>query len=106
MELDISTGCAPESCIVDVSGEVDVSNADELRDAINDIITNGTATSVDIDLTKVPYIDSTGIGVLVGATHRAREAAKTVSVVCPNENILRVFNLLGVDEQLDVRSTR
>ena len=52
--------------VVLVSGEVDVSNADELRAALDDCLEGG-ATSLVADISEVPYIDSTGIGVLVAS---------------------------------------
>ena len=62
-----------EESVVLVDGEVDVSNADQLRDAIDARLEAGT-TRVVVDLSDVPYIDSTGIGVLVGADLNIRES--------------------------------
>lgn len=88
--------------VVLVDGEVDVSNADQLRDVLDERLAADPATVV-VDLSKVPYIDSTGIGVLVGAAHRASERGARLEVARPQHNVARVLGLLGVSAELNVR---
>lgn len=85
-----------------VVGEVDVSCADDLRDALDQCLDEGPA-SLEVDLSETSYIDSTGIGVLVGAAVHASEANASFAVVAPQRNVARVLTLLGVDERLGVR---
>lgn len=85
-----------------VSGEVDVSNASELREALDGALAERPA-ALEIDLSQLPYIDSTGIGVLVGAAHRAKEASVPFSLSHPQRNVARVLSLLGVDAELGVQ---
>ena len=72
MELGITTSPTPERYTVHVAGEVDISNADALRTAI-DLALEQPPAEVELDFSQVSYIDSTGIGVLVGAAHHARD---------------------------------
>ena len=88
--------------VVLVSGEVDVSNADELRSALDGCLEDG-ATSLVADISEVPYIDSTGIGVLVGVAHRAGEKGARFEVARPQRNVARVLGLLGVGADLNIR---
>ena len=80
MELSITTNPTPELYTITVTGEVDISNADRLREAINFALEQPTE-EIQLDLAQVAYIDSTGIGVLVGAAHHAAEHGKGFSVV-------------------------
>jgi anti-sigma B factor antagonist len=89
--------------LVSVTGEVDVSNADELRCALSEAAHAGTG-AVEVDLSNVSYIDSTGIGVLVGAAHRAADANVDFAVLHPQRNVERVLAMLGVSEELGVRA--
>lgn len=89
--------------LVSVTGEVDVSNADELRCALSEAAHAGTE-AVEVDLSNVSYIDSTGIGVLVGAAHRAADASVDFAVLHPQRNVERVLAMLGVSEELGVRA--
>ncbi|MDO4848474.1 MAG: STAS domain-containing protein [Coriobacteriia bacterium] len=85
-----------------VVGEVDVSNADELRAALDAALLE-TAGELVADLSQTTYIDSTGIGVLVGAAHRAAEAGKKLVVAQPQKNVARVLELLGVAGDLNIQ---
>ena len=102
MALEISSEITDEKAIIRIEGEVDVSNASELRDALDTALADG-AKEVEADFAEVAYIDSTGIGVLVGAAHRAQESGSVLVVANPQKNVERVFSLRGVDKDLNVR---
>lgn len=97
----IITDAADGSVVISAEGEVDVSCASELRDAVYQVLETDV-TDVTIDLAQVPYIDSTGIGVLVGASHRASDAAITLRVAHPQRNVKRVLDMLGVTGELGI----
>lgn len=98
MNLDVSSVMNGSVGRVLAKGEVDVSNADVLRNAVTALIERDGVTCVEVDLADVPYIDSTGIGVLVGAKHRATEVGKEMRAVNAQPNVARIFGMLGVDE--------
>jgi len=97
MELDIIAECDGSRCKLTINGEVDVYTAPKLKKQLVDCIQNG---SVDIlvDLNGVSFIDSSGLGVLVGALRRARENSGTIRLVCTRENIMKVFRITGLDK--------
>lgn len=103
MSLSITTEYAPAGTTVRVSGEVDVSCAGEMRDAIDSALAAAEpASDLTVDIADVPYIDSTGIGVLVGAAHRASESGVRLVVARPQRNVARVLGLLGVGDDLHI----
>lgn len=101
MELGITTDPKPERYTIAVTGEVDISNASTLRDAI-DLALEQPTDQVVLDLAQVSYIDSTGIGVLVGAAHHAAEHQKGFSAVNAQPGVMRVVQLLGVDQEISI----
>lgn len=103
MELSITTNPTPELYTITVTGEVDISNADRLREAVNFALEQPTE-EIQLDLAQVAYIDSTGIGVLVGAAHHAAEHGKGFSVVNAQPGVMRVAQLLGVDQEISIRA--
>lgn len=103
MSLTITKRTEGGSRLIEVSGEVDVSCADQLRTAIDEEISAGLSGELVVDIAEVPYIDSTGIGVLVGAAHRASEAGGMLVVARPQRNVARVLGLLGVQADLNIR---
>ena len=101
MSLVVTQSVSNNKCVVSVAGEVDVSNAAELRGALEEAIA-ADAAHIEVDLSEAPYVDSTGIGVLVGAVRRAQEASKQLRVTKPQRNVQRVLSLLGVSGELGV----
>ena len=101
MELGISTDPRPECYLIAVEGEVDISNADALRQAV-DLALEQPVEQVKLDFGGVSYIDSTGIGVLVGAARRAGERGKGFSVANVGASVMRIVQLLGVDREMDI----
>lgn len=97
MDLNIESTRKGEQGIVTVSGEVDVSNADALKEAIAQLLEDSGISAIKVEMADVPYIDSTGIGVLVGASHRAQDAKKDFSATGVQPNVARIFGMLGVD---------
>ncbi len=87
--------------MVSVSGEVDVSCADELRTKLQDALSDNIKQLI-IDIEHMNYIDSTGIGVLVGAAHQATTCGVSTQVVHPQRNVLRILSMLGVCEELGI----
>lgn len=101
MELKVNVNCDDGTCSLEVVGEVDVSNADKLRDELTTLI-EGKSKTVVLDLSKVPYIDSTGIGVLMGASRKATDLGITLQACGLQKNVMRIFEMLGVGEVLEV----
>ncbi len=101
MDLSIKTTNDGGATLVSVVGEVDVSNASELREALDAALAQEPA-GITADLAQVAYIDSTGIGVLVGAATRSAEADVAFAVTNPQPNVRRVLGLLGVEGQLNI----
>lgn len=104
MALTITTDKTQDLARVSVEGEVDVSCANDLRTELDDALAGGVSR-VEVALSRLSYIDSTGIGVLVGFAKRAKDAGVGFSLVAPQPNVARVLGLLGVDADLNVVSS-
>ena len=101
MNLTITSNTENALRLVAVHGEVDVSNAGELRAGV-DAALDAKPGKLEVDLSDVAYIDSTGIGVLVGASHRADDAGIGFEVTNPQPNVRRVLGLLGLETELKI----
>ena len=91
--------------VVDVAGEVDLYSAPELKAHVIDAIDNGK-TRIIVDLTNTTFIDSTTLGVLVGARKRLRVNNGTLAVVCPDPDKLGLFEMTGLDRVFSIHSDR
>lgn len=81
--------------VVSASGEIDVATAPPLRDRLQALTTAGRS-SVVVDLLGVTFLDSTALGVLVGALKRCREAGGDLPLVIEEPRILKVFEITGL----------
>jgi anti-sigma B factor antagonist len=96
MELSVATRLVSEHAVVEVGGEVDVYTAPRLRDRLNEVVGSGQRHLV-VDLTKVDFLDSTGIGVLVGVYRRLVRTDGSLVLVCPHEKLLKILRIAGMD---------
>jgi anti-sigma B factor antagonist len=79
-----------------VSGEIDLSTAPRLAGAIAELIDRGHNHLV-LDLALVEFLDSTGIGILIGARHRLEDVGGTMSIQTAGPRVRRVLELVGLD---------
>ena len=97
MELEIPDTDVDGWTVVAASGEIDVATAPTMRDRLGELVEGGTVRLV-VDLEDVDFIDSTGLGVLVGALRRARAESGDLRLTCTNSRILKVFEATGLHE--------
>jgi anti-sigma B factor antagonist len=97
MELDLSSRADGDLHIIEVGGEIDVYTAPQLREQILTAIDKGHHVLV-IDVRRVEFLDSTGLGVLVGALKRVRAEGGSLDIVCTQERILKIFQITGLDK--------
>jgi anti-sigma B factor antagonist len=91
-------GCA----VLQVTGEVDVYTAPMLREQIRELAAKG-AVHLIADLGQVDFLDSTGLGVLIGGLKRIREAGGSLALSITAPRLLRIFQITGLTNVLTVR---
>ena len=104
MMMQIATTPGSDRYLITVSGEVDLATSPELDVAIIAAIDSGTP-SVVIDLTDVSFMDSSGLGVIVRALKRCREAENDLDLVITNKRVLKVFGITGLDQVIPIHAS-
>lgn len=104
MRLDVTSTTDGAVGIVTAAGAIDLSTAPRLREAVGDHLADGCAHLL-LDLREVTFIDSTGLGLLVGAGKKASGLGGSVRVVCDNPRVLRLLALTGIDRSVAVHAT-
>ena len=95
MDLTLATREEDGRAIVAVGGEIDVYTAPKLRDQITDLVGHGSYNIV-IDLEAVEFLDSTGLGVLVGGLKKVRAHDGSLELICSQERLLKIFRITGL----------
>ncbi|MDE9366942.1 STAS domain-containing protein [Luteipulveratus sp. YIM 133132] len=90
--------------VVTLAGEVDVFSAPTLRDELAAVIA-ADHTMLLADLTDVPFLDSTGLGVLVGRLKTVRVQGGELRLVITSDRVLRNFQITGLDKVFRIYST-
>jgi anti-sigma B factor antagonist len=104
VDLTLNTRSEADRTVLEVAGEVDVYTGPTLRDRISDLLDSG-AHDLVVDLGKVDFIDSTGLGVLVGALNRAKELGGSLQLICAQERVLKLLRITGLDQVFTVRAS-
>ncbi|CAN5591666.1 anti-sigma factor antagonist BldG [soil metagenome] len=95
MDLSLDHRSEGDRTILEVGGEVDVYTAPKLRERLVELVGEGHYKII-VDMTKVEFLDSTGLGVLVGGLKRVRSHDGTLALVCNQERILKIFRITGL----------
>lgn len=95
MDLSLSTRAEGDRVVVEVGGEIDVYTAPKLREQLVELVNNGHYHLI-VDMEGVEFLDSTGLGVLVGGLKRVRAHSGALRLVCTQERILKIFRITGL----------
>ena len=95
MDLTLATSEVDGKTIVAVGGEIDVYTAPKLRDKITELVADGVYNIV-IDMEAVEFLDSTGLGVLVGGLKKVRAHDGSLELVCTQDRLLKIFRITGL----------
>jgi anti-sigma B factor antagonist len=101
--LDITVRNERGVVIAAVTGEIDISNVAQLRERLYELADNGG--TLIVDLNRVAFIDSAGLGALVGAARRAAEHGGSLLAVCAQPQPRRLLWMTGVDKRIPLAAT-
>lgn len=87
--------------VVSVRGEVDLYTAPKLREQLDEAV-QGQTPNVVVDLAQLDFIDSTGLGVLVGALKQARASGGDVTLRNAGRSTHKILEIAGLTELFTV----
>ncbi|WP_040157657.1 STAS domain-containing protein [Mobilicoccus massiliensis] len=100
-ELSVSSHDMGRFTVVEATGDIDLISAPVLRASLDTLFRDARSRLV-MDLRGVPFLDSTGLGVLVGAQRAVRHHGGDVRIVCSDPRVLRVFSITGLDQVFSI----
>jgi len=100
LAIEVDDSRSPRVVLV-VRGEVDIATAPKLREKLVELASQG-AKQVVVDLDGVDFLDSTGLGVLIGGMKRLRGLDGDLTLVCTQPRILKVFEITGLNRAFSI----
>jgi anti-sigma B factor antagonist len=97
MHLQIDVARRAGYTIVSPQGEIDFATGPQLKTAINKLLLDGEVHLV-VDLLAVSFIESTGLGALIGGRRRAHALKGSLTLVCSEDQMLKIFRITGLDK--------
>ncbi|MEU9919634.1 STAS domain-containing protein [Streptomyces sp. NPDC051001] len=101
--LSVVSTAADGIRVLTLAGEIDRDTGQPLRQALD---TSGTPhPRIVVDLSRVTFMDSTGINIFIAAHRSLTEAGGWIRLAAPTEAVLRLLQIVGVDTVIDCRET-
>jgi anti-sigma B factor antagonist len=104
MDFSIAHHLVGEIAVVEVSGWIEIGSAPQLRDTLISVIDDGHVHLV-IDLSEVVFLDSTGLGVLIGLLHRLRSRDGSLALAGASDRVYKVFHTTQLTKVLTITDT-
>jgi anti-sigma B factor antagonist len=104
VDLTLATRDVDGNIIVAVRGEIDVYTAPKLRAKFTELVAAGVYDLV-IDLDGVEFLDSMGLGVLVGGLKKVRAHDGSLQLICNQDRLLKIFRITGLAKVFVIHET-
>ncbi|UCZ53688.1 STAS domain-containing protein [Bacillus shivajii] len=105
MNLQIDIQEQNNADVVYLTGEVDVYTSAKLKESLAPLTEKGQNTLI-VDLSQVSYIDSTGLGIFIGALKSVDKAGGTLKISGVNDRVKRLFEITGLNEVIDIDASQ
>jgi len=103
-EVLITQECTDGAAVVTVRGEIDVASAPQLRSHLHELCSDDV-TTISVDLREVTFLDSSALGVLVGALRRCRESNTEFRLIINSPRLLKIFEITGLTSVFEISET-
>lgn len=90
--------------IASVFGDIDHHSAREIRLRIDSEFAEGNVTSLVLDLSGVKFMDSSGLGLILGRFSKASAAGASFGVINPSESVRRVLDIAGAERLISIKT--
>ena len=104
MDLEVSTRTEHGYTVVTPHGEIDLSTVDVFRDLLNELLIQGRVHLL-VDFDDTTFLDSLGVGALIGARRKAQAFNGSVGIVCSSTRLLNLFKVTQLDRIFTITGT-
>jgi stage II sporulation protein AA (anti-sigma F factor antagonist) len=103
-QLSVVSTATDGICVLTLAGEIDLDTGHALRQAL-EASYGAPRPRIVVDLSRVTFMDSTGINIFIAAHRALTEASGWIRLAAPGEAVMRTLQIVGVDTVIDCRET-
>ena len=96
MELKVSSRSQGDHTVLALAGEIDLYTAPRLQSELTRALSAADAAQIVVDMSAVDFLDSTGLGVLVGGLKRVKSNEGELRLVVAQDRIMKIFDITGL----------
>ncbi|EHL17454.1 anti-anti-sigma factor [Peptoanaerobacter stomatis] len=97
LNVDVNFNKTDDKWNVALEGEIDIYTATKLKESLS-VINEENIKDVVINMQNLEYIDSTGLGILVGVLKRLKQKEKDIYILNTKANVKKIFTITGLDK--------
>lgn len=106
LEVEIIFDVIENTLVAELFGELDHHAAEKARDKIDEAVDNYGVQNLIFDFTNVSFMDSSGIGMVLGRYRKMNETEKKIAIVSCSKAIRNILNMAGVFSLMDYYNTK
>lgn len=106
LEVEIIFDVIKNTLVAELFGELDHHAAEKARDKIDEAVDNYGVQNLIFDFTNVSFMDSSGIGMVLGRYRKMNETEKKIAIVSCSKAIRNILNMAGVFSLMDYYNTK
>ncbi|MBK5307870.1 MAG: STAS domain-containing protein [Frankiaceae bacterium] len=91
--------------VLRLHGDLGLAGAPSLRETLLEALRETTSKALVLDMTEVPFIDSIGVGVILGARKRLIADGRELRMAALHERVLRTLTIMGLHTIIDIYPT-
>jgi len=100
--MEITVDLQKQTLVVGLSGELDHHTAKEVKDLIEKVIKNSNTKNLVFDFSRLSFMDSSGIGVIIGRYKLIRALGGNVTIAAPSKNIMKLLTMSGINKLIEI----
>ena len=91
---------------VKLAGDIDHHTAKNVRDAVDDLIRKNNPAELELDLSAVEFMDSSGLGLVLGRYKKQTDMGGKMKILNPTRRIMQILQLAGVEKIIKIERIR
>ena len=91
--------------IVKLTGELDHHGADQIREKVDSKIISSNSKNLILDLSELKFMDSSGIGIIIGRYKAVSSQGGKLYIVCPSKTINKLIRMCGIEKIITIKDS-